>query len=380
MNIRQARNLTAKDPSFGKKKTSDPYAVIYWGGEKLADTKVIDNNLNPKWNEIFRFKVGSNRMAQLLRQDSKYKTIDIVVFDKDRLTKDEPLGTVSIPTNDMVADGTDKTFPVKWYTLEKGIGPYPAKDASGEIELAYKIRVDRVENSISQIEKPLKIGEKNSQSTLKFKFRWSTSSGNDKKAIAELKEKLEKVDPHASAICLDDNLNLIDVVSFNDKESRDKAIIHTGKGENNVLEQKGEGLGGESIKIKLDKIHPKTTYICLVINSFKGRKMNKVLERYGIDLIDVTTNDSHGTIIMKDEISNPKLKVQSALLMGCLYRDPNSKAWTMQTIIQPAPGIITNQVVDVLQNIIHRTIPNACSQQVPIKHSSGPRANWVIEC
>ena len=370
--------MTAKDPSLlGKKKTSDPYAVIYWGGEKLADTKVIDNNLNPKWNEIFKFKVGSNRMAQLLCQDSKYKTIDIVVFDKDRLSKDEPLGTVSIPTNNLVAYGTDKTFPVKWYTLQKGIGPYPAKDASGEIELAYKIKVGRAENTISQIEKPLKIGEKNSQSTLKFKFRWSTSSGNEKKALAELYLKLEKVDPHASAICFDDNLNLIDIVSFNDKESRDKAIIHTGKGENNFSEKNGEGSGGESIKIKLDKIHIKTTFICLVINSFKGRKMNKVLESYGIDLID----DSHGNgIITKDDFSNPKLKVHSALLMGCLYRDPNSKAWMMQTIIQPAPGIITNQVVDVLQNVIHHTIPNSCSQQVPIKHSSGPRASWVIEC
>ena len=45
----QGRNLIAKDSKglFNKKKTSDPYAIIYWGGEKCGKTKTIDKSLNP---------------------------------------------------------------------------------------------------------------------------------------------------------------------------------------------------------------------------------------------------------------------------------------------------------------------------------------------
>lgn len=376
--IKQGRNLIAKDSSglLRKKKTSDPYAVIYWGGEKEGDTKTIDNDLNPKWNETFKFKVGSKRMPQLLRRDSKYKTIDIVIFDKDKLSKDESLGSISIPTNNFVDYGMSQTIAAKWYSLEKGKGPYPAKEVSGEVEIGYKVIVERVETNVAQIERPIKVGEHHCKSTLKFKLRWSTSAGNDKKALDILKDKMEKVDPHASAICFDEALNLVDIASFKDKETNDKAIIHCGKGENNFSEKNGEGVGGESLQIKLDKIHPKTAFICIIINSFKGRKMKKVLTKYGMDLID----ESGEKEMANNNFSNPKLMVHSALMMGCLYRDPYTKSWMMQTIVQAALGIVTNQVVDVLQNVIHYNIPGSCSQQVPVKHSSGPRAALVVEC
>ena len=64
--------------------------------------------------------------------------------------------------------------------------------------------------------------------------------------------------------------------------------------------------------------------------------------------------------------------------MCCLYRDKSAKSWMLRTIIEVAPGIITNQVVDVLQNVVHETI--ASYQPSPMEHSSGPRAELVIEC
>ena len=49
--IFRAKNLVANDGSlFGKKKSSDPYVRIFWGGEKCGKTKTIGKTLSPEWN------------------------------------------------------------------------------------------------------------------------------------------------------------------------------------------------------------------------------------------------------------------------------------------------------------------------------------------
>ena len=98
LSLVQGRDLVAKDSGglLGK-KSSDPYAVIFWGGEERGRTQIIEKTVNPGWNSTFKFKFESNNMEQLLTAEPKYSTLDIVVFDNDKVGQDDPLGTVTIP-------------------------------------------------------------------------------------------------------------------------------------------------------------------------------------------------------------------------------------------------------------------------------------------
>jgi len=72
---------------------SDPYVVVKVGGQE-AKTKVIQNNLNPVWNETFDFTIDMSEVT----------VIDIQVFDENSFRKDAPLGKLSIPTSSLPTD------------------------------------------------------------------------------------------------------------------------------------------------------------------------------------------------------------------------------------------------------------------------------------
>eukprot|EP00900_Chrysochromulina_parva_P007268 jgi/Chrpa1/16542/Chrysochromulina_OHIO_Genome00017593-RA len=56
--IISGRNLVAKDGTgmlgMGAKKTSDPYVVVSFGGQKLTKTEVKDKTLAPTYDHGFK--------------------------------------------------------------------------------------------------------------------------------------------------------------------------------------------------------------------------------------------------------------------------------------------------------------------------------------
>ncbi|KAK8916423.1 Synaptotagmin-4 [Platanthera zijinensis] len=70
---------------------SDPYAVLYIRPVFKVKTKVINNNLNPVWNETF----------ELIAEDKETQAIVIEVFDEDDLSQDKRLGIVKLPLIDL---------------------------------------------------------------------------------------------------------------------------------------------------------------------------------------------------------------------------------------------------------------------------------------
>jgi stress response protein SCP2 len=138
---------------------------------------------------------------------------------------------------------------------------------------------------------------------------------------------------------------------------------------------------GEYSSLRLDQVNPSTTFICFVINSYNGKNIDTSLSKYEFTLHDENTK----TVITDYKYSKTDcIGKHSAILMCCLYRcnQASKSNWMLRTLVQATPGIITNQVVDVLQNVIHQTIlPTSFpSQRVPTKHSSGPRAALVVDC
>ncbi|KAH0456872.1 hypothetical protein IEQ34_014779 [Dendrobium chrysotoxum] len=73
---------------------SDPYVVLYIRPVFKFKTKVINNNLNPVWNEMF----------ELLAEDKETQSIIFEVFDEDDLSQDKKLGIVKLPLVDLEAE------------------------------------------------------------------------------------------------------------------------------------------------------------------------------------------------------------------------------------------------------------------------------------
>ncbi|XP_078428722.1 calcium-dependent lipid-binding (CaLB domain) family protein [Wolffia australiana] len=72
---------------------SDPYVVLYVRPVLKNKTKVVDNNLNPVWNENF----------DLIVEDKETQSVTFEVYDED-ITQDKRLGVVKLALNDLEPD------------------------------------------------------------------------------------------------------------------------------------------------------------------------------------------------------------------------------------------------------------------------------------
>ena len=99
----QARDLENLDISFIKKGKSDPYARVAVGAQHFK-TQVIDNDLNPRWNEWFEAVVDQASGQKLL----------VEVFDEDAGSKDEELGHLTLDLDSIRRKGVTDA----WYQLE----------------------------------------------------------------------------------------------------------------------------------------------------------------------------------------------------------------------------------------------------------------------
>ncbi|CAN1157751.1 Calcium-dependent lipid-binding protein, partial [Linum perenne] len=72
---------------------SDPYVVLYIRPVFKVKSNVVENNLNPVWNQTF----------ELIAEDKETQSIILEVFDKD-IGQDKRLGIVKIPLIDLEAE------------------------------------------------------------------------------------------------------------------------------------------------------------------------------------------------------------------------------------------------------------------------------------
>ncbi|XP_062209184.1 calcium-dependent lipid-binding protein-like [Phragmites australis] len=70
---------------------SDPYVVLFIRPMFKEKTRVIDDNLNPEWNETF----------ELIAEDKETQSLVLEVFDEDKLKQDKRLGIAKLPLSDL---------------------------------------------------------------------------------------------------------------------------------------------------------------------------------------------------------------------------------------------------------------------------------------
>ena len=91
----EARELPIMDR---QRKTTDAYVEIRVGGGSLLDTRTatVRNNLNPHWGYDVRVEVRDEGALQ-------DEPIEFRVMDSDVLSADDPVGTVYIDINPLLA-------------------------------------------------------------------------------------------------------------------------------------------------------------------------------------------------------------------------------------------------------------------------------------
>uniref|UniRef100_A0A8C5MIY3 Extended synaptotagmin 1 n=1 Tax=Leptobrachium leishanense TaxID=445787 RepID=A0A8C5MIY3_9ANUR len=102
--VLEAENLIAKDNFMGGmiKGKSDPYTVIKAGGKSVR-TKVIKENLNPRWDQAF----------EILVTDIPGQDIEFNVFDKD-VDADDILGSCKVSVKNVLKTSTiDEWLPLQ---------------------------------------------------------------------------------------------------------------------------------------------------------------------------------------------------------------------------------------------------------------------------
>ncbi|XP_041015112.1 protein C2-DOMAIN ABA-RELATED 7-like [Juglans microcarpa x Juglans regia] len=78
--VQRGINLAVRDSL----SSSDPYVVVTFGEQKLK-SRVVDNNLNPEWNDALTLSVKDLDVP-----------ITLTVYDKDILTSDDKMGDAEI--------------------------------------------------------------------------------------------------------------------------------------------------------------------------------------------------------------------------------------------------------------------------------------------
>ncbi|XP_061898565.1 multiple C2 and transmembrane domain-containing protein 2 isoform X2 [Entelurus aequoreus] len=86
ISLKQGQNLVIRDKRSG---TSDPYVKFKLEGKQFYKSKVVNKNLNPRWNECFSYPL----------QDKEHD-VEVRVYDKN-LTTDDFMGSSTIALNDL---------------------------------------------------------------------------------------------------------------------------------------------------------------------------------------------------------------------------------------------------------------------------------------
>uniref|UniRef100_A0A6V7QUY8 Synaptotagmin-5-like n=1 Tax=Ananas comosus var. bracteatus TaxID=296719 RepID=A0A6V7QUY8_ANACO len=104
---------------------SDPYVVLYVRPIFKVKTRVIDDNLNPEWNETF----------ELIADDKETRSLILEVFDEDKITQHERLGIAKLPLIDLEPE-TPKEFSLN---LLQSLDTVKVKDKKDRGTLTIKV-------------------------------------------------------------------------------------------------------------------------------------------------------------------------------------------------------------------------------------------------
>lgn len=127
--VLKGRNLVGKDVNlFGQSKTSDPYVKLFHANTYVGGTTVVRKTVNPIWNdELFCLKV-------LPKTLSSCDELEFNIFDRDKYSSDDAMGTVMVPIPKEL-----NTKVCKWYKVGKGGRQKCCQDPTGDLQVEVEV-------------------------------------------------------------------------------------------------------------------------------------------------------------------------------------------------------------------------------------------------
>jgi hypothetical protein len=127
--VKSGKDLVAKDGGLFSKKSSDPYVKIQLGSRELSRTPTIEKTLNPVWGHACKFMLAGRE----LKANSR---LVFAIFDRDKASKDDPMGEVSLPIAPLMNGQVSES----WHRVANCPG---CKNATGELQLRLTVLVRR---------------------------------------------------------------------------------------------------------------------------------------------------------------------------------------------------------------------------------------------
>lgn len=224
--VLQARGLIAKDRSLLGKRTSDPYIEVYYGQELIGKTRTIKKNVSPVWNEKFQLSVGADAALLMIHPGSKAH-LELRIFDEDKGSNDDPMGTVLVPLKPQ-----DTATLQTWYPVGKGTGKFFCHNAQGEVEVKVTMTgrqmVDLERGNLHQLQ----------YNRITVGLAWDIEQG-----------QMVDLDSSCVAVNREGNVDMNESVYYGNLVNSNLSLVHSGD------EQTGEAGGDdERIQVELDRI------------------------------------------------------------------------------------------------------------------------------
>ena len=144
------------------------------------------------------------------------------------------------------------------------------------------------------------------------------------RGLAGLFGKTQEIDLDASCVMFDDRGGLVDTVWFQQLESRDGSVVHTGDNRTGA----GEG-DDEQIIVNLSDLPVSVYHLVFVVNSFTGQTFSQINNAF-CRLVDATSQKEVARFDLSGSGSH------TAQIMARLHRSDGD--WHMQAIGERGNG------------------------------------------
>ena len=233
LTILQGEGLVAKDRNvFGKKTSSDPFVEVWaLNAQKVGQTKTQTKTLNPHFNQTF---------AMQLQQVGTNPFVALKIFDEDKLSAADAMGTVTVPIPTTTQSSLDTT---QWYNVAAN----SAKNASGRLQVRLEVTVQLAQTLVRGNALVLTP----QQHSIKVGLAWDVTNG-------------KHVDLDVSCVALNrtGQVSMMDTVYYGNRANSNESVLHSGD------EQEGDEEGDdESIVMNLDTVpnHVLAMYMILTV-------------------------------------------------------------------------------------------------------------------
>jgi len=215
-----------------------PYVKVYVNGLYKGQTRVIEKNLNPSWNEKFKIHLSTDESNKLLAKmrNNGGEGLDfyLLIFDKDELSDDDSMG--------IVRGNLSLTEPPSTNWMKVETAPYHSKPVTGELQVKTAVSIRKMLTTVRGNSISLN-GE-----TVNVKLDWRLEGGSN-----------IDLDTSCVAVARNGNILMDETVYFSDLVNSNASLLHSGDVQS--------GGKSEVITCKLGSIkqHVKALYFILTV-------------------------------------------------------------------------------------------------------------------